>query len=242
MTVTVVQERLPDNLAYGLKAGDLYETEKVVTGGGFSFKNRRWKRPRKRFVGTLKNMSLADREGWFGFMKTVAFGQANNFILLDRTDYCSQAPQGLPPVISATDQILVGLATTDGATGVAPAIGDGATLQFRLCKQYFSPSNAIRYCRLINFPVPSGTLIGSLTASIKIGIAGVDTPSGGHWSIDAETGIVTFITPPGIGAALTAGFFFYVPVEFDEDYYALSQDQPTLSSIDQISLTEVRVS
>ena len=37
------------------------------------------------------------------------------------------------------------------------------------------------------------------------------------WTADVSTGVVTFLSPPSVGANLTAGFEFDVPVRFDTD-------------------------
>ena len=50
---------------------------------------------------------------------------------------------------------------------------------------------------------------------VRVAVGGVEQFSG--WSVDAATGIVTFSSPPAMGAAVTAGFKFDVPVRFDSD-------------------------
>lgn len=82
--------------------------------------------------------------------------------------------------------------------------GDGATKSFQLIKTYgasFAP-----YARPIRKPV---------LGSVRVAVAGVEVMSG--WSVDMTTGIVSFAVAPGIGAAVTAGFLFDVPVRFDTD-------------------------
>lgn len=83
-------------------------------------------------------------------------------------------------------------------------MGDGVRTAFQLTKRYgasFDP-----YFRPIEKPV---------SGSVRVAIAGVEPGSG--WSVDVMTGVVSFVTPPALGAAVTAGFFFDVPVRFDTD-------------------------
>ena len=60
------------------------------------------------------------------------------------------------------------------------------------------------------------------------------------WTADVSTGIVTFLSPPSVGANLTAGFEFDVPVRFDTDDLPVTLDIERLGSITSIPLIEVR--
>lgn len=82
--------------------------------------------------------------------------------------------------------------------------GDGARTQFALTKRYgaaFAP-----YLRPIAKPV---------SGSVRVAVDGSELPGG--WTVDVTTGVVGFAAPPAIGAAVTAGFLFDVPVRFDTD-------------------------
>ena len=86
----------------------------------------------------------------------------------------------------------------------AIGVGDGTTTAFQLTKRYgasFDP-----YLRPITRPV---------AGSVKLAVAGVEVMSG--WAVDVATGVVTFSVAPAVGAAVTAGFLFDVPVRFDTD-------------------------
>jgi uncharacterized protein (TIGR02217 family) len=54
-----------------------------------------------------------------------------------------------------------------------------------------------------------------VSGSVTIGLGGILQASG--WTVDLDTGIVTFATPPGAGVAVSAGFQFDVPARFDID-------------------------
>lgn len=145
----------------------------------------------------------------------IAFFEARNGRLLgfrfkDWADYKSCAPSGTP---SALDQPI--------------GTGNGSATAFQLAKRY--TSGARTWERTITKPV---------AGSVLIALGGVAQPSG--WSLDTATGIVTFVTAPGSGVAVTAGFEFDVPVRFDTDMLDVTLDFERLGSIQSIPLIEVR--
>ena len=82
--------------------------------------------------------------------------------------------------------------------------GDGSKTTFQLAKKYgaaFDP-----YLRVITRPV---------SGSVRVAVAGTERLSG--WTVDIATGVVGFTVAPVVGAAVTAGFLFDVPVRFDTD-------------------------
>ena len=86
----------------------------------------------------------------------------------------------------------------------AIGVGDGARTAFQLTKRY--GANFDPYFRVIARPV---------AGSVRVAVAGVELTAG--WAVDTATGVVAFATPPAMGAAVTAGFLFDVPVRFDTD-------------------------
>ena len=145
----------------------------------------------------------------------VAFFEARNgrlhgFRFKDWSDYRS----GLPTAaIAATDQLI--------------GTGTGSQTAFQLTKRYASGTQS--WTRTIAKPV-AGTVVMAL--------GGV--PQGSGWSVDLATGIVTFLTAPGSGVAITAGFEFDVPVRFDSDTLDVTLDVERLGSITSIPLVEIR--
>lgn len=97
-------------------------------------------------------------------------------------------------------------APTDQALGA----GDGANKIFQLVKAYGSPD----YARPIAKPV---------AGSVRVALNGVESaPSA--FSVNSTTGVVTFVTAPAAGVAVSAGFLFDTPVRFDLDRLELSLD------------------
>ena len=62
----------------------------------------------------------------------------------------------------------------------------------------------------------------------------------GGFAVDVTTGEVTLAIAPPVGAAVTAGFEFDVPVRFDTDALDVTLDFERLGTITSIPLIEVR--
>ena len=106
-------------------------------------------------------------------------------------------------------------------------IGDGATVNFQLVKNY--TSGAVTHTRTITKPI---------SGSVTVGVSGTQLGSG--FSVNLTTGLVTFAAPPGAGQSVTAGFQFDVPVRFDTDQLALTTENYVTYKAD-IPIVEVRV-
>ena len=114
------------------------------------------------------------------------------------------------------------------ASAQAIGVGDGTNKTFQLVKNYSSGPGS--ETRVINKPV-SGTVV--------VYLAGVMQSSG--WSVDTTTGIVTFVTAPGIGVAVTADYQFDVPVRFDTDSMAATLENVTQSDWQNLPVIEIKV-
>jgi len=104
--------------------------------------------------------------------------------------------------------------------------GDGAQTQFQLIKRYgaaFDP-----YLRPIAKPV---------AGSVRIAVDGVELASG--WSVDVTSGAVGFSSAPALGASITAGFQFDVPVRFDTDRLDVELNGFDGAEVPNIPLTEI---
>lgn len=100
--------------------------------------------------------------------------------------------------------------------------GDGVRLTFQLVKRYEA------FARVITKPVAGSVLVGVNGAAVKDG-----------WVVDCTKGLVTFASPPAMGAAITAGFLFDVPVRFDSDTLNLTAED-SKTALAEIPLVEVR--
>jgi len=105
--------------------------------------------------------------------------------------------------------------------------GNGSTNTFQLAKRY--TSGAQSWTRAIIKPVA-----GTVTIALN------GTPQASGWSVSTTTGLITFVTAPAAGVAITAGFEFDVPVRFATDALDVTLDFERLGSITSIPLVEIR--
>ena len=136
-------------------------------------------------------------------------GRFHSFMWRDALDHSSSGGDGTP---TALDQAL--------------GVGDAVRTVFQLSKTYgasFDP-----YVRPINKPV---------AGSVKVAVAGVELSAG--YSVDVATGLVTFAAAPAMGAAVTAGFLFDVPVRFDVDRLDIELTSFDAADAPAIPLVEV---
>lgn len=105
--------------------------------------------------------------------------------------------------------------------------GDGARAEFTLSKRYLS--GEAEYRRPIAKPV-EGTVIAAVGGVV------VD-----NFSVDHTLGVLRFATAPAIGAIVTAGFEFDVPVRFDTDRIATSLAGFAAGEVPSAPVVELRV-
>jgi uncharacterized protein (TIGR02217 family) len=113
------------------------------------------------------------------------------------------------------DSFLYADATDNAATGSQLGLGDGVTTAFQLNKS------------LGGFTEP--VLAPNVVSSVKL--AGV-TQAGANYSVStwgaASPGVVTFVTAPGAGVAVTADLSFYYPCRFVDNNVDYSNFMSTL--------------
>ena len=95
---------------------------------------------------------------------------------------------------------------TDTSERVRIGTGDGTQTLFQLFKAY--DDGVYSTPRKISRP-KEGT--------VSIWVNGTAQVLGVDFTVDVDTGIVSFVTAPANGAVIHAAFEFYVPVRFDED-------------------------
>jgi uncharacterized protein (TIGR02217 family) len=203
----------PLDIALRSAGGPQRRTELVTFGSGRESRNARWADSRRRYDAGYGVKTLEALQAVVAFFEERR-GQLYGFRWRDRLDHSSAAP-GAP--VSPLDQ------------GIG--IGDGATAAFQLVKTYgagFAP-----YAREIAKPV---------AGSVRVAVAGSEL-AGTAFSCDVTTGVVTFLSGhiPPVGAAITTGFLFDVPVRFDTDYLEVDLSAFAAGAIPKIPLVEIRV-
>ncbi len=204
--------RFPASLSFGSVGGPERRTEVVTLANGYEERNTPWAHSRRRYDAGLGLRSLDDLEMLIAFFEART-GKLHGFRWRDWSDYKSCTPSG---TVSADDQDI--------------GIGDGVTILFQLQKTYVSGLQS--YVRPIRKPV-AGT--------VQIALAGDPKVEGLEYSVNPETGEVTFVLPPALGARVQAGFEFDVPVRFDTDALQTSVASFQAGDVPSVPIVEVRL-
>ena len=204
--------RFPANLSFGSTGGPERRTEIVTLANGFEERNTPWAQSRRRYDAGLGLRSLDDVAALIAFFEARR-GQLYGFRWKDWADFKSCKPSAR---VGAQDQVL-------GA-------GDGAQREFVLAKTYDPLGTAFR--RPILKPV-AGTA--------QVAVAGDAKVEAVDYALDLATGRLTFVEPPDVGAVVTAGFEFDVPVRFDTDRIAVSVASFQAGEVPSVPVVEVRL-
>jgi uncharacterized protein (TIGR02217 family) len=204
--------RFPTTLSFGSVGGPERRTEIVTLANGFEERNTPWAHARRRYDAGLGLRNLDDVEVLIAFFEARQ-GQVFGFRWKDWSDYKSSSATG---TVGPEDQEI--------------GVGDAVTTDFQLVKAYASGQQ--RYIRPIAKPV-AGT--------VKVALAGSASVETAEWSLDPTRGIIRFVTPPGSGVIVTAGFEFDVPVRFDTDRIQTSVASFQAGDAPSVPVVEVRL-
>lgn len=204
--------RFPARLSFGSVGGPERRTEIVALSNGFEERNAPWAHSRRRYDAGVGVQSLDDLEDLVGFFEARQ-GQLYGFRWKDWTDFKSCKPS---ETVDAADQPF--------------GTGDGEQVSFTLSKSY--RSGAFSYQRPITKPVAD---------TVVVAVGGDRREEGRHYTLDLATGIVTFAAAPPVGAELTAGYEFDVPVRFDAERIETSMANFSAGEMPSVPVVEVRV-
>jgi uncharacterized protein (TIGR02217 family) len=204
--------RFPVEIGIRSKGGPERRTDIVTLGSGREERNSRWAHARRRYDAGYGVRSLASLSAVIAFFEERR-GRLYGFRFKDRTDFRSSLAGASP---QPTDQLL--------------GIGNGTRHAFSLIKTYgvgFAP-----YQRPITKPV---------VGSVAVAVAGTPRTAGVHYQVDSTSGLITFLPAhlPAVGAAVTAGFEFDVPVRFDTDRLEIDMASFEAGEIPSIPLIEI---
>jgi len=180
-------------------------------GWGFERGSTPWAQGRRRYLIGSNLRSLDDMAALTAFFEARQ-GRLYGFRFRDFADFKSCAPS---QTTTPLDQSL--------------GVGDGVRTTFELGKRYGLGDAAPE--RRIHKPV-DGTVV--------IAVDGVQTEPAA-FGTEPTTGVVTFAAPPVIGAVVTAGFEFDVPVRFDADRIDVTLESFAAGRMAAVPLIEVRV-
>ena len=203
--------RFPIAISRGGSGGPERRTEIVTTASGREERNSRWADSRRRYNAGFGVKSLNDIHEVVAFFEERR-GRLHGFRWKDHVDFKSCAPGD---AIAVTDQVI--------------GVGDGVTAAFQLVKRY--GSGLRDHVRVVTKPV---------AGSVLVAVNGIPST---NFTLDASTGVVTFLVGsiPAVGAQVTAGFTFDVPVRFDTDQLSINLQNFAAGDIPEIPVVEVRL-
>lgn len=203
--------QFPTDISYGSAGGPGYMTEIIEVDGGAEELVARWSLPRRVYDVAYGIKSRTQLAALQTFF-VARLGAANGFRYKDWLDF-STAEDGQ----SAPTNL-------DAVIGT----GDGSTDTFQLVKRYTSGSET-----------RTRALTKIVTGTTLVAVAGVAQLSG--WTVNEQTGIITFTTAPASGS-ITAGCEFDVPVRFHGDtdrLLSMSIDDYGNGTARQVNLIEI---
>lgn len=203
--------RLPARLAFGSTGGVERRTEIVTLGSGFERRSTPWAQGRRRFLIGANLKSLDDVAALTAFFEA-RHGRLYGFRFRDFADFRSCAPSG---AITPLDQSL--------------GVSDGARTIFELSKRYGEGDAA-----------PDRRIHKPVDGTVRIAIDGAEVGAE-EFQTDPATGVITLAASPAVGAAITAGFEFDVPVRFDADRIDVTLESFAAGRMAAVPLIEVRV-
>ena len=204
--------RFPTALSFGSIGGPERRTDVVTLASGFEERNTPWAHSRRRYDAGIGLRSMDDIDTLIAFFEARR-GQMYGFRWKDWADFKSCKPS---VQVSATDQVI--------------GTGDGVVTAFALRKAYVS-GDAV-YLRPVAKPV---------AGSVVVALDGVAQVEGVDFTVDAATGVVSFLAVPALGVPVTAGFEFDVPVRFDTDRIQTSVATFRAGEVPDVPVVELRV-
>lgn len=190
--------RFPQTISYGSRGGPGYNTSIAELSTGQEERVSRWSSPKYRYDVVEGIQSAASMMQLIEFYHARG-GAEHSFRFIDPRD-CSTASDHVSA--PSTSDVLLGT-------------GDGSTKIFQL-KKVYSDAAASR-TRNITKPIHNETLSGPILAgTLNVLVEVNGTPLASGWSVDANTGEITFTTAPTVGHDVRAGCYFDVPVRFGE--------------------------
>lgn len=203
--------QFPTSISRGSSGGPRRRTDIVTLRSGYEERNSIWADSRREYDAGLGIRDINDLHDVLEFFEA-RLGRLYGFRWKDWADYKSCAPN---QAVSRDDQTI--------------GTGDGVEVDFQLVKAY--TSGPTTYTRTITKPV-SGSVLVEVNGSL------VDPAD---YSVDTETGVITFNVAPANTHVVKAGFEFDVPVRFTNDHIDVTVDLFNAGQVPQVNVIEVKV-
>ncbi len=218
---------IPGTISYGSSTGPTSLTDIVTNVGGFRKTNRFWDQFLRAFQLGY-NVRTPEKAAIILSIWEALGGPADSCLIRDHNDwnttFGSMGSNGLAS-ITKDDQPLRN--TVDNTF-----LGDGTTKIFQMTK--VRTQGSATHTRIIKQPQ-------ILLPAPLVAISGVLKTLTTDYTINANTGIVTFVVAPAGASTPTWGGAFYVPVAFVNDEFLQQLTTFDLTSIPNIEMREVRL-
>lgn len=205
----------PEKISIGSSGGPGHNTVVVRTDSGHEERISRWSIPLRRYNIRWDNRDMDDHTELLKFYIGLG-GAAIGFRFKDFDDFSTDATgRGTP-----------------AATDVEIGTGDGSKVEFQLFKEY--EQGTVTKTR---------NLQKIISSSVTVEVDGVPQTETTHYTVNYNTGIITFNTAPAGGLLVTAGCQFHVPVRFSEetdDLLELVREGHDMGSLQNVALVEIR--
>lgn len=210
----------PASVAAGAASTIRFKTDVVMVDSGYENRNGRWRQPLLRVDAALGVDSLETLSALEHFFRLV-YGKREAFLFEHPRDCQSSDP------VSAAAQQMPAVTKDDQIIGT----GDAIEVAFQLGKTYtVTDIDAVDATEFRPITKPQA-------ATVLIALDGVLQGSG--WTLDDDTGIVTFSAAPGSSVVVTAGFKYWIPMRFDTDEMSTNLRDYGTGSV-SIPMVEVR--
>jgi uncharacterized protein (TIGR02217 family) len=213
---TYANNLFPEPISKGSRGGPRWNTGVTELDSGAAELVKRWPSPRWEYdVGVgLKNLDdLDDLNAFY-----LAVGTDQSFAYSDIQDFNSTTSgRGTKSTTHPLDQVI--------------GVGDGTTASFQLIKTYTFANRT--HVRNIRKPLSTASTFVSVDSSVRTNST--------HYTLDINTGIVTFTggNIPANGTTIRASYDFRVPVFFGAGFdYKIAHEQVKAGRVTSIPLIE----
>lgn len=219
--MAVHEVRLPEQIEVGAVGGAAFRTLVFTSDTGHEQRDIKWSRTRGQWDISYGILPMDTGAADTAIHDIIDFfhareGKAHAFRFKDWTDYEIGVPSNPGP--SSNHQTI--------------GVGDNSNVTFQIFKRY--TSGGINYDKPI-YKLVSGTYFVYVDDVLQ-------TEGGGNdYTIDVDTGIITFNSAPTGGQIVAVATEFDFLVRFDTDHLAVSVAQFNAGSIPAIPIVELRL-
>lgn len=214
MTGPIINIRLPDTVEQGSQGGPQFLTTIMPLSGGGEKRNIEWQYPRVQWDISY-GVSSPDDLNAVKDIFYVTFGRGYGFRFKDWSDYI--------------------IGDEDNGAPAAIGTGDGATLIFQIFRSYsvtdIDGMTVYTVQRKITRIVPN---------TLVVYVDGVEKTVTSDYTVDINTGLITFVSAPASTKVVAVYCEFDIPVRFDTDVMKLNLIWKGAGSIPPINILELR--